>query len=295
LGTLTILKIIAVSQAFRLVDFTYVVNDIFFYLLLGLIQGTVEWLPISSEGMLTLVQTSSGINYNTAIAIALWIHLGTLAAVLFVFKEEWKRFFLTWDEPVPERKFIIITTIGTGLLGIPVKLFIVDLIGNTNLFVGWVYLQIGLALIITGILLKMGQLQTGVEKTIENLSWKQQLIAGLAQGFTIIPGISRSGTTVSALLFMRVEGEESFRASFLMSVPAVLGATILEVLDVILGGGSLTSEVNFGLLALAIITAFITGLLTIRILLRIAKDLNFALIALFFGLLLLILGLIQLL
>jgi len=270
-------------------------NDIFFYLLLGLIQGTVEWLPISSEGMLTLVQTSSGINYNTAISIALWIHLGTLVAVLFVFKEEWKRFFLTWDEPVPERKFIIITTIGTGLLGIPMKLFIVDLIGNTNLFVGWVYLQIGLALIITGILLKIGQLQTGVEKTIDDLSLKQQLIAGLAQGFTIIPGISRSGTTVSTLLFMRVEGEESFRGSFLMSVPAVFGGVILEVLDVILGGGSLTSEINFWFLALAIITAFITGLLTIRILLRLAKELNFALIALFFGLLLLILGLIQLL
>ncbi len=271
------------------------VNNIWFYILLGLIQGTVEWLPISSEGMLTVAQTSAGVDYLIAIRIAIWLHIGTLGAVMIVFREEWRRIFLVWDEHVPERKFVILTTIGTGIVGIPVKVFLVDLIGESATVVGWIYIQIGAALLITAVLLRYSRFKEGDEKKIDDLPSWQQLLIGFSQGFTIIPGISRSGTTVSALLFSRVDGEESFRGSFLMSVPAVAGGVFLDIIGIIGDGGDLTSGLNFSLVALGIVVAFISGLATIKLLLNFARKLNFALVALSFGILLIVVGLFLLL
>ncbi len=271
------------------------VNNIWFYILLGLIQGTVEWLPISSEGMLTVAQTSAGVDYLIAIRIAIWLHIGTLGAVMIVFREEWRRIFLVWDEHVPERKFVILTTIGTGIVGIPVKVFLVDLIGESATVVGWIYIQIGAAMLITAVLLRYSRFKEGDEKKIDDLPSWQQLLIGFSQGFTIIPGISRSGTTVSALLFSRVDGEESFRGSFLMSVPAVAGGVFLDIIGIIGDGGDLTSGLNFSLVALGIVVAFISGLATIKLLLNFARKLNFALVALSFGILLIVVGLFLLL
>ncbi len=271
------------------------VNNIWFYILLGLIQGTVEWLPISSEGMLTVAQTSAGVDYLVAIRIAIWLHIGTLGAVMIVFREEWRRIFLVWDEHVPERKFVILTTIGTGIVGIPVKVFLVDLIGESATVVGWIYIQIGAALLVTAVLLRYSRFKEGDEKKIDDLPSWQQLLIGFAQGFTIIPGISRSGTTVSALLFSRVDGEESFRGSFLMSVPAVAGGVFLDIIGILGDGGDLTSGLNFSLVALGIVVAFISGLATIKLLLNFARKLNFALVALSFGVLLILVGLFLLL
>ncbi len=271
------------------------VNNIWFYILLGLIQGTAEWLPISSEGMLTVAQTSAGVDYLIAIRIAIWLHIGTLGAVMIVFREEWRRIFLVWDEHVPERKFVILTTIGTGIVGIPVKVFLVDLIGESATVVGWIYIQIGAALLITAVLLRYSRFKEGDEKKIDDLPSWQQLLIGFSQGFTIIPGISRSGTTVSALLFSKVDGEESFRGSFLMSVPAVAGGVFLDIIGIIGDGGDLTSGLNFSLVALGIVVAFISGLATIKLLLNFARKLNFALVALSFGILLIVVGLFLLL
>ena len=124
---------------------------------------------------------------------------------------------------------------------------------------------------------------------LNDLSAKQELAIGMAQGFTIIPGISRSGTTVSALLLARVDPEESFRGSFLMSVPAVLGGTLLDVIDIIQDPSS-SGEINVAGLITGILIAFVGGILTIHLLIQVARRINFSKFTFFMGLLLIILG-----
>lgn len=265
----------------------------FVYVLLGLIQGVGEWLPISSEGMLTLVGLALGIDFTLSLRIAIWMHLGTLAAVLVYYRTEWKAIFFDLSNKNPQRRFLILTTIGTAITGIPIKILLIDLL-DPQLLTVFGYLIIGIALLITSALIQFSR-SKGTEngKLLSQLTPKQELAIGMAQGFTIIPGISRSGTTVSALLLAKVDPEESFRGSFLMSVPAVLGGTILDLLDLIQEPSG-TDSMNFFGMITGILFAFVSGIVTIHVLLQIARKINFAKFTFLMGSLLIILSLFSL-
>ncbi len=267
--------------------------DFLFYVLLGVVQGIAEWLPVSSEGMLTLVGLAFGYDFSQSIRIAIWIHLGTLIAAVIYYFEDWKRILLDIRNSVPERNFLIITTIGTAVTGIPIKIWVLDAL-DADIMSVLGYLVIGIALLVTSALIYFSRktFETNL-KEIKDLSFFEQFLIGIAQGFTIIPGISRSGTTVSALLLEKVDSEESFRGSFLMSVPAVLGGVVLDIIDI----SQSTSNVsyNIGGIIIGILLAFIFGILTIHTLINFARKINFATFTFIFGVILIIIGLVLIL
>ncbi len=264
--------------------------EYWFYVILGIVQGSAEWLPVSSEGMLTLIGLVFGLNFDEALRIAIWLHLGTVGAVLVKYRQEWLDILFNFDKPVPERKFVIWTTVGTAITGIPVKVLLLDVLDPQILTVAG-YMIIGSALLLTSLLLYFSSKMENYELTnLESLSTRQQLLIGMTQGFTIIPGISRSGTTVSALLLFKTKNEDSFKGSFLMSVPAVLGATVLDTADIVFAGQSL--PFNLVGVTIGITLAFLMGLLTIELLIRLAKKINFATFTFGLGILLLSIGVV---
>jgi len=194
----------------------------FNYIILGIIQGLTEFFPVSSSAHLLIVQRLLGINHGQ-LAISVVLHLGTVAALLiFFFKDILKA--------LTDRKliiFIIIVTLITGIIGLSAKDFFESLFSSTK--------YAAVALFVTGIVLILTKRFTsGTRKDVNS---KDAYILGLAQAVAIIPGISRSGSTISSLLFRGVEKETAFRLSFLVSIPAVFGAAILEAKDISLNLG----------------------------------------------------------
>ncbi len=260
-----------------------------FYLLIGITQGMMEWLPVSSEGQIVLISIWQGIDPSVAISLAFWLHLGTLGSVFLIFRKEWTRIIdLRKEDKEKLRNLIIYSTVGTAIVGIPVRIFLLDIV-DTESFANIAMIIIAVSLIITGLLIQFSRKTHDVnKKSLADLSVKEQLILGFAQGFTIIPGISRSGTTVSALLFMGTDTESSFRGSFIISVPAVLGSVILDILFSFIDNEPLLGGLNSVGIILSILMAFIFGVVTIKILLNVAKNYNFALLVIILGILILL-------
>jgi undecaprenyl-diphosphatase len=188
--------------------------------ILAVVQGLTEWLPISSSGHLVIAQQLMGL--TLPVAFDVFLHLGTLVAVIIFF---WRdiakilRAFFTFDRASPDFNmalYIIIGTIPTAIIGLAFEGFFESLFSSAH--------DIGIAFIITGILLLATRIRGGVKK----LSWLTSLIMGVMQGIAIAPGISRSGSTISIGLLSGVDKEQVFRYSFLLSIPAILGASLLK-------------------------------------------------------------------
>lgn len=215
------------------------------YIILGIIQGVTEFLPVSSSGHLVIMQKLIGVT-EQALAVSIFLHLGTsLALVIFFFKD-----ILNLLRNTRLLSYIIIVTLVTGIIGISGKGFFEKLFNSPRL--------VAVALIFTGIILILTR--KFMEKKRSALNIKDALILGLTQGFAIIPGISRSGITISTLLFRGLDRETSFRFSFLASIPAVFGAAILEAKDI-----SLTSNMGARNFIIGFIFSLLTGLLSLRI------------------------------
>jgi undecaprenyl-diphosphatase len=216
------------------------------YIFLGIIQGLTEFLPVSSSGHLVIMQKFLGIN-EKAILVSVVLHLGTtLALVIFFFKD-----ILNLLRNIRLLSYIIIVTFITGIIGISGKDFFEKLFNSSRLVVP--------ALIVTGIILILTKKFIRSKRNALNI--KDALTLGLTQGIAIIPGISRSGMTISTLLFRGLDKETSFRFSFLASIPAVLGAAILEAKDI-----SLTYNIGNRNLIVGFIFSLLTGILALRIL-----------------------------
>ena len=215
------------------------------YTILGIIQGITEFLPVSSSGHLVIIQKFIGIT-EEAIVISVVLHLGTsLALIIFFFKD-----ILNLLRNMRLLSYIIIVTLVTGIIGISGKGFFEKLFNSPR--------AVAIALIFTGIILVLTK--KFMEKKRSTLNIKDALILGLTQGLAIVPGISRSGITISTLLFRGLDREISFRFSFLASIPAVLGAAILEAKDI-----SLTCNIAPRNLILGFIFSLLTGLLSLKI------------------------------
>ncbi|MEM2112290.1 MAG: undecaprenyl-diphosphate phosphatase [Candidatus Bathyarchaeia archaeon] len=253
---------------------------------LGVLQGILEWLPISSQGNLMLVMVMFlGIEKTQALSLSIYLHLGTVFSVLFYFRQDVTNLLKALPQyrfrnsSIKENKlitFLLITTIITGLIGYPIFKFAETETINGEVFIAF----IGIALIITGLLQKM--IPKPGSRTEEDVNFKDILLLGVAQGFSAFPGVSRSGITTFALLFRRFRNQTALKLSFLMSVPAILAAEI---------GLSLLSglpKVNVWDITLACVSSFISGLISIHILLKIAQKINFWLFCITIGVLALI-------
>ncbi|MFH1663424.1 MAG: undecaprenyl-diphosphate phosphatase [archaeon] len=224
---------------------------------LGLLQGVTEWLPISSQGNTIIAAVKLfGLNPETAFSYSVLLHSGTMLAALIYFRKEFTEIISLKNKNL--LKFILIALAATGITGIPLYLFVKSITGS-----GYITLFIGLMLLVTGIL----QWKKKQEKTAKENN-RNAFILGIGQGISVLPGISRSGITTTVLLFEGFSPEKAFRLSFLLSVPAVFLAEVLFGLK-----EGITFEWN---LLLAIAIAFVSGYISIKYLIEFAKKINFS-------------------
>ena len=194
------------------------------------------------------------------------LHLGTLLAVVVYFRSDIYKIIKGIGSLLKGSKqgqegtrlllWIIVATIPTGLMGILFKDWFESLFSKPKV--------VGMMLLITGLVLFLTRWAKKEGRTIEKMNWMDSIIIGIAQGIAIIPGISRSGATISTGLFCGLDRELSGKFSFLLSVPAILGATFLESQKI---GSSL--EVQIGLLGMAV--AFLVGIFSLTLLIKIIK------------------------
>lgn len=184
-------------------------------IILGIIQGLTEFLPVSSSGHLVIVQHFFGMKEGV-IALDVVLHLGTLLALIIFF---WKDIVAVLKDKKVIGQIIVVTII-TGIIGVTGKDFFERLFSSPRV-VGFGWVVSGLLLLSTKIVID--------RKGRSDFRWSDAGILGLTQGIAIIPGISRSGTTIATLLFRGIEREKAFAYAFIVGIPAILGAAVLEV------------------------------------------------------------------
>lgn len=230
-------------------------------LVLGIIQGLTEWFPVSSSGHLTIIKEIGG--WDPPLLFLVLLHVATLSVLVIFFRKVIKDILLALlkrDFDSTEGKLgvsIIVGTIPTALIGFVFrdvfKSFFNDL------------LVVGIALLATGSLLFISR----VEKGKRAVDYLDALLMGLVQGFSIIPGVSRSGATISTGFFRRIDKQKVFEFSFLLSIPAILGAAIVESSDIQL---LVTNEGDLYALAVGVIASMIVGFISLKILQRIVLE-----------------------
>jgi len=231
-------------------------------LIVGAIQGFLEFLPVSSSGNVSLILMNFlKLTPSESFSLSIFLHLGTLLAVLVYFRNDIIN-ILKNIKTDKTSHFLIVSTILTGVVGVPIYIVLKSIFENIQLDIGNII--IGLFLIATGIILKYRS-KSGFKKVEDSNIW-DMIVAGVAQGISIIPGISRSGSTLAALLGRDFDKEEALRISFLMSIPAIMGGIILEANDTTFVANTYP----------ALISAFITSIIVIKLLLEFAKRLNFS-------------------
>lgn len=273
---------------------------VFTSFLLGLIQGVAEFLPISSSGHLAIAQNLLNLQAEIPAFFDVLLHLGTLLAVFVAYWQDIKdmvvEFFCgigdlvhhSTPTPVPPaRRLILLIILGTLPLFavLPIKDKVQGLSDNM--------IFIGAALIVTGFLLFASDMIRKGRKTERNATWLDVLIVGAGQAIATMPGISRSGMTISAGCFTGFERKFAVRFSFLLSIPAVLGANILSLKDAF-EAGIVWGEVPIYLVG--VVTAAVVGYLCIRLLRMIADKGRFGAFAYYcwaVGLLTLVLNIIM--
>lgn len=237
-------------------------------LIAGAAQGITEWLPISSEAVLTLIfRYMSSIAPSTAVEQAIVFHLGSTAAATIYFRNELFSLLKDLPETLTDKPSntlfwqLFIATAATAIIGAPIYYYVLPAITASASTLAVI---MAAALAATGV----GRLYSGAKER-STITLTDSSIAGILQGTAIIPGISRSGTTVFGLLFQGIDAESAFRLSFLMSIPAVLGANAAIFFE----GFAFTTP-----LAIGIIASFIVSLAAIDVVLRIADHASIAMI-----------------
>jgi len=245
-------------------------------LLLGIVQGLTEFLPISSSGHLVIFQHLLQIK-SSAITFEIAVHAGTLLSIFVVYYRDLLRMVFSFFGAMvrPGRKAawqndadlrlavgVIIGTLPAVVAGLLFKDFFELVFHNIRL--------VGITLILTGLILLSTRY---IKNAIRPLTLTRCGIIGLAQAVAILPGISRSGATITSGLWLNLGGKEAMRFSFLLAVPAIVGALILHLQDFMPGD---IGDVALPALTIGFLTAFGVGYIAIRTLLRIVQSGRFA-------------------
>jgi undecaprenyl-diphosphatase len=243
--------------------------DIIKVIILGIVQGLTEFLPVSSSGHLVLA--AEFLNFHEeGVAFEVFVHLGTLFSVLIVFrkdiikmtlapfkvlsnapnKEEYREYIL-WDYS------IIIGTIPAAVIGLMFKSEIESAFSSIILVI--------VMLVITGTILLFSKY--AIQKN-ENITISKSFLIGIAQAFAILPGISRSGSTIVTGIFLGINRETAARFSFILAIPAILGAAVIKISDLLSAG---SSQIPISYLIIGAFAALLSGYLAIVWLLNIVK------------------------
>jgi len=227
-------------------------------LILGIVQGFTEFLPVSSSGHLVIVERildfeSPGVLFET------FLHLGTTLAVIWVFRD--RIFKLKFRDA----KLIVIASMPAAIVGIFFRGQIESLFSSTKL--------VGIALLITAAINYLTDRQNGRKENVDKLDG---FFIGIAQAFALIPGISRSGSTIMAARSVKISGKSAAEFSFLLSIPAVLGANLLEIYTH--GFGVQASVITY---LLGFLASLASGLIAIKLVLRFLEEKKFRMFSLY--------------
>lgn len=250
--------------------------------LLGIIQGLTEGFPVSSTGHLKLAERALGLQLPSFFTIIL--HAGTLAATTLFFRKDIGkmlraliRFDLSGSEEGIILQRIIIGTIFTAITGL-ITMTLEPLFYDVK--------TTGILFLLSGLITYLSRIKISEKR---HVSFKAAAIIGAVQGFSLLPGLSRSGLTISAALMLGVEREDSFRFSFLLSIPAVLGGLIITLItqhNILYEAGLGTEDIFFGIL-----TSALLGYISLKLLKKALRYFhNFAFYPISLGLLLTLLG-----
>jgi undecaprenyl-diphosphatase len=255
-------------------------------LVLGIVQGATELLPISSSGHLILVPWAAGWQYlsnhpdfNKTFDVAL--HLGTLVAVILYFWGDVVRLVGAWLRSVRRRRietedervawYVAVATVPAAIAGAAGESFIERKLGEP-----W---QIAILLAVFALILWLAD-RVVARREISGIGWKGAVTLGLAQCLALMPGVSRSGVTITAARFMRLDRDSAARLSFLLLIPIVFGASVLKgVKDVALGGG--LPPGSAGPFVVGMIAAAVVGLIAIWALLGYVRRHTYSLFVLY--------------
>ncbi|MCM1324886.1 MAG: undecaprenyl-diphosphate phosphatase [Acetobacter sp.] len=230
--------------------------DIIALIILGIVQGATEFLPVSSSGH--LVMLGKFFNVPDSLFVSIILHLATLLSILVVLRKE---VFALVRRPFCEQSVkLMVATIPTCIIA----LILMPIIGDA--FSG---AFLGLSFLTTAIVLFVSERISKKKKMTEELTYRQAFVMGIAQGLAIFPGISRSGATISAGNLSGANREKSAKFSFIMSIPVILLSLVLEVYKIISQGEMIS--VNILGLVLAFIAAFLVGVLCIKGMLKLTQ------------------------
>ena len=239
--------------------------------ILGVVQGIAEFLPISSSAHLIIFRDIFGIGsfltgeFEMSFDIAL--HFGTLLAILVYFFKDFLKMFkdgFTKGVKTTDGKilwYIVAATIPAAVVGVLFEDVIADLVRNN-------YVLICICLAIMGVIIYLADKKNKEEKTFKEMKLKDAIIIGCSQVCALIPGFSRSGTTIAASRVLKMNREDAAKFSFFLSAPVVAGAVVLKVLK-----GEMISLITYNptMFILGVVVSFVSGLLCIKFLLKYIK------------------------
>jgi undecaprenyl-diphosphatase len=244
-------------------------------IILGIIQGITEWLPVSSQGQLMmLMMRLFNISFSEAFNTSILLHFGTMLAAAVYFRSAIMNLF-------KDKSLVFFITIST-LLSVIIGGLIFFFLNDLSLNISFIMLVIGILLIITGIIQKY--FPKSGQRTENNLKPIDGIILGLVQGFSLLPGLSRSGLTTSTLLFRKFGNQAALKLSFLMGIPVVFAATV--------GLGVTQTNISPTVIIWGNIISFVIGIISIHLFMRFALKLKFWLFCIIMGILIVLGGII---
>lgn len=232
--------------------------------ILGAIQGFAEFLPISSSGHLILLQKWFGITENV-VFYSVMLHVGTLIPVVIVL---WGEIMTLFKKPFNKMGYLILATIPAGVVGIVSSLcFDLDAIFTQHIWL------LGITFLLTAGELLYAEYRAKRVAMNNPINVKTSLIMGAGQAVGVFPGLSRSGTTMSAGCIANVDRTQNANFTFLMSIPIILAAVLMEGLDVVKAGT--IGSIDFFPLVIGIVTSALCGYIAISFMLKIIKKANY--------------------
>ena len=246
--------------------------------ILGLVQGLAEFLPISSSGHLALLQHFFGINGDSVLIFAVMLHLGTLISVFIVYWKDIAKLIYELCRCIrdickgrgprinanPTRRLgfmIIVATIPTAIMGLALN----DTFGAMYTSI----ITIGISLVITGTILFIAERVGSDKRGVTEMSFLHALFIGIMQGIAITPGISRSGSTLFGGLISGVNREFAVKFAFLISIPSILGSVVVELPEALKAG---VPSGAAGPMIVGIIVAAVSGLIAIKTMIRVVSN-----------------------
>jgi undecaprenyl-diphosphatase len=268
-------------------------------IILGIVQGVSEWLPISSKTQVIITSNFLfGLSFSQGYALGLFLEAGTFIAALYFFRKEvWnvlKSLAGRGDEEGRVLlKFLIVVTVFTAAIGVAIYGTVSEAYSGPVLGIPMILL--GCVLIGDAVLITLAKGRRSPTRGVKDLSLWELVVIGIAQGIAAFPGVSRSGVTVSAMLLLGVNPKESFRLSFLALIPASIGAAGVTLL---LSPDKISTAIDaagISVILVSIVVAVVVGITLIRLLLGAAESKRIALLTSSLGVLAIFSGVVSIL